>query len=67
MNGVAQFPNKDGVFIGLRIDEETGKETYLLDRFLGGVRTRVGEYPKMIDLVHAMDEICGIDRSGGAA
>lgn len=67
MSDIAQFPDKDAVFIGLRYDEETDMETYLLEQFIGGKRTRVGEYPTMMDLVLAMDEIAGIDRSGGAA
>ncbi|ANV22857.1 hypothetical protein [Agrobacterium pusense] len=67
MSNVSQLPNNDALFVCFSYDDKTGATTFLLEKFIGGQRTRVGEYQTMADLVSAMDEISGIYRSGGAA
>ncbi|QIB37001.1 hypothetical protein G3A56_02495 [Rhizobium oryzihabitans] len=67
MSDIAQFPDKECMFIGRDVDETTGKEIHILEHFKDGKRYRVGEYATIMDIITAMDEICGIDRPGGAS
>lgn len=67
MSTIAQFPDNECFFIGREMEEESGKEIHLLEHFVDGKRIRIGEYASVLDLVLAMDEITGVDRTGGAA
>lgn len=67
MSSVAQFPDKECMFIARDTDEKTGMAIHILEHFKDGKRYRVGEYSTILEVITAMDEICGIDRSGGAA